>query len=162
MILVEKEKKGHSYSTTRHPTLSEEKKAKMKSFVKEYTHKVLKKLKEKGKLKRQTTNDLSTPTSTPALSTPLTMSTPSGNLATPNGHSDDHEDLVDDIFGADDVDMDIDEPRSPSPVKVTKVNGTNGFSSMKVDSFRPTRTPRTPPLNGGPSPEKSADAAVGQ
>ncbi|ORX40448.1 hypothetical protein BD324DRAFT_658455 [Kockovaella imperatae] len=60
-ILVEKEKKGHSYASSRHPQLSEEKKAKIKSFTKEFAHKVLKRLKEKGKLRRPESTVIETP-----------------------------------------------------------------------------------------------------
>ncbi len=50
-MLVEKEKKGKSWQQgDEYQALTEDKKAKMKSFIKEYAHKILKKLKEKGKL----------------------------------------------------------------------------------------------------------------
>ncbi|OCF43734.1 histone-lysine N-methyltransferase, H3 lysine-36 specific [Kwoniella heveanensis CBS 569] len=125
-ILVEKEKKGHTYPTTRVPTLSEEKKAKMKAFTKDFTHKVLKRLKEKGKLIRvganrempsQSARSNSNPTSTPSRlgreldtseSQSLATPTPSGTvIETPRDQDDKEGDLVDDIFGKDDDDMDM-------------------------------------------------------
>lgn len=129
MILVEKEKKSHSYATSRLSAFSDEKKAKLKSFTKEFTHKVLKRLKEKGKLKRPPLNgngnghsqdngvngtpSMATPiASTPALSTPTParscslIDTPHQNQ---NGNGDrEDKDLVDDIFGGSDDEMDLD------------------------------------------------------
>lgn len=80
--LVEKEKRSASYQAHRHPTLTDEKKAKIKAFTKEFTHKLLKRLKDKGKLRRPSSASqshqkakngsssvLSTP-SVPAASTP--------------------------------------------------------------------------------------------
>jgi hypothetical protein len=135
-VLVEKEKKGHSYSSNRHPSLSEEKKTRMKAFTKEYTHKVLRKLKDKGKLRRPSSStnghshrdhsshahprDGSTSTSSPVTATPgatplsLSLSTPSAftQTPTPSRHSSALAGELDDIFGVDppddDMDMDMD------------------------------------------------------
>lgn len=51
-LLVDKEMRGHSYAAHRNPSLSDDKKAKIKVFTKEYAHKLLRNLKAKGKLKR--------------------------------------------------------------------------------------------------------------
>ena len=143
---MEKEKKGHSYASSRHPTLSDDKKAKIKSFTKEYTHKVLKRLKEKGKLRQPNHHSGSSTTSTPVAATPSTdLTAPSAVLDTPNGHGD----LVTDIFGdgsddelGDDMDIEM-EDQSPAmtPMSTEKftfspiADKTNG--AVRVDSFRP-------------------------
>jgi histone-lysine N-methyltransferase SETD2 len=134
--LVEKEKKGHSYSSNRHPSLSEEKKTRIKAFTKEYTHKVLRKLKDKGKLRRPSSStnghshrdhsshaharDGTTSTSSPVTATPgatplsLSLSTPTAftQTPTPSRHSSALAGELDDIFGVDppddDMDMDMD------------------------------------------------------
>ena len=159
MILVEKEKKGHSYSTSRHPSLTEEKRAKMKAFTKEYSHKVLRKLKEKGKLrapKDPSRSSRSVESATPSTippDTPITLSTPSATIKTPDGQ---HGELLTDIFGGSDDEaedgdtpMDIEPDDSPmrtpihvspssvvvKPIGLEKINGLNG--AIRVDSFRP-------------------------
>jgi len=118
---VEKEKRGHSYAAHRNPSLSDEKKAKIKAFTKEFTHKVLRNLKAKGKLRKPGSSSsngngsrsatsrspMSTPATTPGhfVSTPSTTpgltfaSTPTGSTGTPNGAA-----LLDDIFGTDERD----------------------------------------------------------
>ncbi|WWC64819.1 uncharacterized protein I303_107433 [Kwoniella dejecticola CBS 10117] len=133
-ILVEKEKKGHTYSTTKHPTLSDEKKAKMKSFTKEFSHKVLKRLKEKGKLRKPTsTSTLTTPSST---SRGLKADLPNANTPTPSGtiiETPGDGDLIDDIFGKDhDLDRDhndMDLAQTPSSV------GGKGMRKESVTSI---------------------------
>lgn len=134
MILVDKEKKGHSYTSTRHPSLSEDKKAKLKSFTKDYTHKVLKKLKEKGKLRKVNiphTNGHGH-SSTPSTSTPVTTV-----LETRDGSAD----LVSDIFGADDpddIDLDLDmETEMEDDVLTTNPEpepDPNSHSVIEIDS----------------------------
>ncbi len=138
MVLVEKEKKGHSHTSTRHPTLSDEKKAKLKAFTKEYSHKLLKKLKEKGKLRRIA----SSTKSNGSMSTPQTFSTPSRIPPdTPTGsearHEEEaeHDDLLDEMFGDGDVDgdgegevgMEVDEDEDeegdPSPPVIATPDG---------------------------------------
>lgn len=59
-VLVSKEKKHPTYLESKLESLSNEKQEKMKAFIKEYSHKVLKKLKEKGKLKKQNSQLAST------------------------------------------------------------------------------------------------------
>jgi hypothetical protein len=49
-VLVDKEKRGKSYQEGKLEKLTDEKKAKLKTFIKEYAHKILKKLKDRGKL----------------------------------------------------------------------------------------------------------------
>ncbi len=141
LVLVEKEKKGHSYTSTRHPTLSDEKKAKLKSFTKEYSHKLLKKLREKGRLRR-----IPSAKSNGSSSTPMTFSTPTRVPPdTPNGSDGRHDDLLDEMFGVVDGDgdegMDGDEDMDPSPPDIAtpyasliaspiaklKRNGTDGL-----------------------------------
>ncbi|WVW86390.1 hypothetical protein I302_108436 [Kwoniella bestiolae CBS 10118] len=135
-ILVEKEKKGHTYSTTRHPTLSEEKKAKMKSFTKEFTHKVLKRLKEKGKLRKINPNQnqpstSTTPTSTSTSSRTLKVEGGNGTMNTPTPSGTIIEtptegtqgELMDDIFGKDDMDIDMDMDLDQSPSSASRGGG---------------------------------------
>lgn len=116
-LLVDKEKRGHSYAAHRHPSLTEEKKAKMKAFTKDYTHKLLRNLKAKGKLRHVPKPDKalaspSTPAATPGGSSArMSPSATPGQSAsaqsgTPNGAA-----LLDEMFGADDHDdVDMDEP----------------------------------------------------
>ena len=86
-MLVEKEKKKPTYTSTDLEPFSDEKKAKLKSFTKEYTHKVLKKLKQKGKLLTPSGASHRLSTSTPT--TPANAATQS------------EDQLVSDIFGGD-------------------------------------------------------------
>lgn len=105
-MLVEKEKKSASYSSSdRLDAFSEEKKAKMKSFTKEYAHKVLKKLKEKGKLRKIPSD----PRKRQSNATPTTPATADA------AHAQSEDQLVTDIFGGEDG---IDEDPSP-PVPMT-------------------------------------------
>ncbi|WWC91926.1 uncharacterized protein L201_006878 [Kwoniella dendrophila CBS 6074] len=129
-ILVDKEKKGNTYLNTKHhPTLSDEKKLKMKSFTKEFTHKVLKRLKEKGKLRRPPNNTSNFKPTSNTHNNNNNISTPTPNttiLQTPKEDDNDNENdnLVNDIFGKehgqdqdqdqDDMDMDMDIEPSPS------------------------------------------------
>ena len=156
LILVEKEKKGHSYSSSRHPVLTEDKKAKIKVFTKEYTHKILKKLKERGKLRKSLSNGHGkgpTPSldrhhstssshggrnndSTPS-ATPVSFSTPSNILETPerNGSS---ADLVSDIFGLDDQD-DVDMDASASVIEASPLGVSTPDNEMSpLDMKRTT------------------------
>lgn len=141
MILVDKEKRGHSYTSHRHPSLSEEKKAKIKAFTKEYAHKVLKKLKAKGKLKDPRKTESSSQThwspakndSTPSATPGKSASTPSGSLTqdTPRGGSQ----ILDEMFGVDDQDDDY-------------ANGHgDGDDSMDVDSDRPVTPAASSPMS---------------
>ncbi|WOO81021.1 Histone-lysine N-methyltransferase, H3 lysine-36 specific [Vanrija pseudolonga] len=141
MILVDKEKRGHSYTAHRHPSLSEEKKAKIKAFTKEYAHKVLKKLKAKGKLKDPRKTESSSQThwspakndSTPSATPGKSASTPSGSLTqdTPRGGSQ----ILDEMFGVDDNDDDY-------------ANGHgDGDDSMDVDSDRPITPAASSPMS---------------
>ena len=105
---MEKEKKGQSYGSNRHPSLSDEKKAKMKAFTKEYAHKLLKKLKEKGKIRK----GVPSVKSNGFASTPMAVSTSSRALEdTPNGH----DALLDEMFGQADGDGDGEEDEDPLP-----------------------------------------------
>ncbi|TXT15823.1 hypothetical protein VHUM_00326 [Vanrija humicola] len=142
MILVDKEKRGHSYAAHRHPSLSEEKKAKIKAFTKEYAHKVLKKLKAKGKLRDPRKSESSSQThwspakndSTPSATPGKSVSTPSGSLMqdTPRGGSQ----ILDEMFGEDDND---DEDYA---------NGHgDGDDSMDVDSDRPITPAASSPMS---------------
>lgn len=146
MTLVEKEKRGHSYTSARHPSLSDEKKAKIKQFTKDYAHKLLKRLKEKGKLRRvDSKQSLSTPAprsggreddestrngfSTPSMTPGMTPSRGSGSvvLETPGKNSVDAEDdvgLVDDIFGQDEPDDGDDYDQSSATGMTPSRTGT--------------------------------------
>ncbi|ORY31608.1 hypothetical protein BCR39DRAFT_86195 [Naematelia encephala] len=147
-ILVDKEKKGHSYASNAKPDFSEEKKGKMKTFVKEYAHKVLKRLKEKGKLRKQSSNGRDYAASSEPSATPATTAIPE----TPNGLNKEQIDLVSDIFGPSD---ELDSPSlvvesSPmeSPLRnlkdasVTEKTFTNGFrvESLDMSGFKVHRT----------------------
>ncbi|KIR51964.1 histone-lysine N-methyltransferase, H3 lysine-36 specific [Cryptococcus gattii Ru294] len=139
--LVKKEKKSPSYQGAKYPSLSDDKKAKVKSFTKDYTHKILKHLKEKGKLlnpKSSSTlktsgNDpnhaasSSTNGDTPGISTPS-----QGGVSLEAAQSLRDGELMDDIFGADeDMAMDLDEDAS----------------QMQEDHpVSPSIPPATPPL----------------
>jgi histone-lysine N-methyltransferase SETD2 len=201
-VLVEKEKKGHSYTSSRHPSLTEDKKAKIKAFTKEYTHKVLKKLKEKGKLRRPNGQDHSHGSGDPAASassrhpngngfvydngsspvtdtpsaTPLSTSTPSAVLRTPNRRESAIAGELDDIFGVDPpeedmhVDVDVkeepflpnlatpDQDRDQSPDVSALETGAAGTEKKMRRNSVVTKvqigalgTPGTP-TSGGPSP----------
>ncbi|OXM77986.1 histone-lysine N-methyltransferase, H3 lysine-36 specific [Cryptococcus neoformans Bt63] len=120
--LVKKEKKRNpSYQDVKHPSLSDDKKAKIKSFTKDYTHKILKHLKEKGKLRNpKSSSSLRTNSNDPRLaaSSSTNGDTPSISTPTPSQGGASLEatqrlrdgELMDDIFGADeDMAMDLDE-----------------------------------------------------
>jgi hypothetical protein len=150
MILVEKEKKGHTYASTRTPALSDDKKAKMKSFVKDYTHKLLKRLKEKGKLRRPKSSqaESSTPSATPA-GTGIS-DTPSAVIETPDGSN--GPDLVADIFGDDsedeDMDMNADEEErtrfgeTPASIKLDPIDFTQSSPISAAGREEPLLIPR--------------------
>ncbi|WVN89997.1 histone-lysine N-methyltransferase, H3 lysine-36 specific [Cryptococcus depauperatus CBS 7841] len=107
-ILVEKEKKGQSYQNLKHPSLSDEKKAKMKAFTKEFAHKVLKRLKEKRKLRRPSGsiatkgNGRAHISSSTNDDTPVTMTPTPGNTVIETPRGDRESELINDIFGIDD------------------------------------------------------------
>lgn len=167
-LLVDKEKRGHTYAAHRHPSLSDEKKAKIKAFTKDYAHKLLRNLKAKGKLKKvvpgssdvngshlQVSSPLATPAVTPGASSLTPGTTPGGTMnttptashGTPNGGAA----LLDDIFGADDpdddddgdmdVDIDIDDVGTPNAA-------TPSASASGADH---TPAPTTPPLPVSPA-----------
>lgn len=124
---MEKEKRGRSYAAHRHPQLSDEKKAKIKTFTKDFAHKILRNLKAKGKLRRTVSSSSArvdhspntpamtpsrvgiTPWDTPAMgessAASAATSTPRGSI---NGDS-----LLTEMFGEDDV-MDLDDGGAPS------------------------------------------------
>ncbi|KIR31664.1 histone-lysine N-methyltransferase, H3 lysine-36 specific [Cryptococcus deuterogattii MMRL2647] len=139
--LVKKEKKSPSYQGAKYPSLSDDKKAKIKSFTKDYTHKILKHLKEKGKLLnpksssslRTSKNDpnhaasSSTNGDTPSISTPS-----QGGVSLEAAQSLRDGELMDDIFGADeDMAMDLDEDTS---------------QMQEEHPVSPSVPPATPPL----------------
>lgn len=151
MTLVEKEKRGHSYTSARHPTLSDDKKAKIKQFTKDFAHKLLKRLKEKGKLRRvESKQSLSTPSSrkrdadssqpssreTPGqngFSTPSMTPSRGSAVDTPDKESaEDDGGLVDDIFGQDEPDDDVDDGDDGALFENTapvKSNGTGHYAT---------------------------------
>ena len=112
MLLLDKEKRGHSYTSARSPHFSEEKKSKMKAFTKEFVHKILKRLKEKGKLRRSREISGSTGISEPA--TPHMTGRDAASSASPsvamNGHDRGDADLMDEMFGVSSEDEDDLEP----------------------------------------------------
>jgi hypothetical protein len=159
-LLVEKEKKGHSYAAHRHPTLTDDKRAKIKAFTKEFVHKVLKKLKEKGKLRKgphasgsgssKSRDHGSKSASTPS-ATPNTVSDNSTVLQTPDGHND----LVNDIFdvGEDDDDRSIHDQATPA--KDMEMDVDVDDRSMTTISFPP---PGSSPVNQTPLKRGRSDS----
>ncbi|WRT70012.1 uncharacterized protein IL334_007005 [Kwoniella shivajii] len=137
-ILVEKEKRGNTYASSRHSSLSDDKKAKMKSFTKEYTHKVLKRLKEKGKLIRPTLTSSSKPS--PA-SNATVIITPSEKEESGN-----QVELMDDIFGKDhDDDMEGNETPISEKPSMTK-SGDDGNPTIEEIQTAPASIRKS---NGG-------------
>ncbi|WWD19848.1 hypothetical protein CI109_104315 [Kwoniella shandongensis] len=174
-ILVEKEKKGHSYSTTRHPSLSDEKKVKMKAFTKEFTHKVLKRLKEKGKLRKPSghghTNgggggSSATPSASASTLTPTP--TPGGSTMVDTPQREKDGSLVDDIFGADDEDdadmeLDQDQDEPPTPSRHPATSPESKSSRSVVQDVNSTPTPMTVrKMNGGFTVERLSLAGLGK
>ncbi|WVR09631.1 hypothetical protein IAU60_006704 [Kwoniella sp. DSM 27419] len=177
-ILVDKEKKGHSYGATRTPVLTEEKRVKMKAFTKEFAHKVLKRLKEKGKLKKP-----SRPSANGARDSPTTaggVETPSAAgtvIETPRDRdgreadADEHGELVDDIFGKDDVEVD-DIVMDEGEEELKRPIGDAGRSSappngMSEEVISPTAGIKSAPpshqaVNGGYTVERLNLAALGK
>ena len=142
----------------------------MKAFTKEFVHKLLKRLKEKGKLRRPGASGGSSSSRSHRPST--STSTPGGESVTPGatpGRTDsssvvlqtpepggEHDDLVNDIFGGDDEDgdgddrmdmegdSDMDDHNPPFPNRngssKPEANGTNG---NRRSSLAGTASPAT-------------------
>ncbi|KAL0247073.1 histone-lysine N-methyltransferase, H3 lysine-36 specific [Cryptococcus tetragattii IND107] len=153
--LVKKEKKSPSYQGAKYPSLSDDKKAKIKSFTKDYTHKILKHLKEKGKLlnpksssTRQTSSNdpnhaasSSTNGDTPSISTPS-----QGGVSLEAAQSLRDGELMDDIFGADeDMAMDLDEDTSQMqedhPVSPSVPPATPPLPPVRIEVVNSSSTP---------------------
>jgi len=134
----------------------------MKAFTKEFVHKVLKRLKEKGKLRhvRHRTSSTSVGASGLAMTsdtpgaTPATTDGSSVMPTTPSGHGDEG-DLVDDLFGAaedreDDMDMDLDGgsemgQRTPADKRQTELGRSTDTPRSASGSMA-----RTSPLGMSP------------
>ena len=109
---MDKEKRGSSYANTRHPTLNDDKRAKIKSFTKEFVHKVLKRLKEKGKLRKLKSSSGSSANGRSRSKLGTSQTSSSTGPETPNGTQTDDvsqvqqggEEAADDM----DVDMEMD------------------------------------------------------
>jgi len=133
----------------------------MKAFTKEFVHKLLKRLKEKGKLRRpggssSRSHRPSTSASTPGAESVTPGATPSRagssvvlQTPTPGGE---HDDLVNDIFGGDDGDgeihgddvMDLDEDSdmdSPLPIRNGTAKNGPGQTSSLAGTASPVSTP---------------------
>lgn len=124
--MVEKEKKKPTYISADLEPFSDEKKAKLKSFTKEYTHKVLKKLKDKGKLRTPSGASRRLSTSTPT--TPATAAAQT------------EDQLVSDIFGGDAEDPSISMAITPEGSPPPYETGWKKEKSVVLDV-----TPGTPP-----------------
>ena len=98
-MLVDKEKRGKTYQDGKLDRLSEEKKVKLKSFIKEWAHKIIAKLKQRGKW------------IDPRLDTTSGRKGTSADRehreSTGNSNEQDRQ-LVNEMFGHDDEDMDMD------------------------------------------------------
>ncbi|CAK9780083.1 hypothetical protein CC85DRAFT_283658 [Cutaneotrichosporon oleaginosum] len=170
-LLVDKEKRGRSYQNHRHPQLSEEKKAKMKSFTKDYVHKLLRNLKAKGKLRRTTSSTSTqardhspnTPAMTPSRMGITPWDTPakgessaaSATASTPHG-SVNGDALLDEMFGEDD--MDLDEGGAPSLAPDATPSTSTHYVGTPLGSTPP---PSSPHVNGNMSaPSRVGDKPV--
>lgn len=154
---MDKEKRGQSYTSHRHPQLSDEKKAKIKSFTKDFAHKVLRNLKTKGKLRkpgssssRPTEHSPNTPAMTPSRlgvtpsDTPAKGTSGSGSAAnsTPRG-SMNGDSLLTEMFGEDDP-MELDD------------DDVGGAPSLAPDATPSTSTHDVAsPLGSTPPPHSS-------
>ncbi|BEJ11877.1 hypothetical protein CspHIS471_0203370 [Cutaneotrichosporon sp. HIS471] len=153
--LVEKEKRGRSYASHRHPQLSDEKKAKIKSFTKDFAHKLLRNLKSKGKLRRTasssstrlTDHSPNTPAMTPSHMAMTPWDTPAKGessaasvaTSTPRG-SINGDSLLTEMFGEDDEIDEIDDGGAPSLAP----DATPSTSTHDVS----TPPPASPHVNG--------------
>jgi hypothetical protein len=136
--------------------LSEEKKAKLKSFIKEFTHKILAKLKARGRLITVSTDAKDSPAER------------SHRESTGNSNEQDKQ-LVDEMFGHDDEDMSMDveedeqfdSPRGVRSRDLTSLEESSvstppaasplNLSETKPDDVRivsleAPQTPETPPF----------------
>jgi hypothetical protein len=98
-VLVDKEKRGKTYQDGKLERLSDEKKTKLKGFIKEYTHKILKKLKDRGKL-------LDTPNKSSSHHRDSATDAERGERLTDSQENDNQ--LVNEMFGNDDMEMEMD------------------------------------------------------
>lgn len=135
-ILMDKEKKKEGYLSHPIRPLSDEKKAKIKSFVKAFAHKVLKKLKERGKLRKPPPSDR----------------TDAEQQAVNQGEQDA---MVQDMFGSANGDDDVDaemEPLTNGSVDTMEDGNSPAVKTPETVAGQPIRlaavsedTPMTPP-----------------
>lgn len=176
-LLVDKERRGHSYTSHRHPQLSDEKRAKIKSFTKDFAHKVLRNLKAKGKLRkaavssssRATDHSPNTPAMTPSRmgitpsDTPAKDTSAAGSAAnsTPRG-SMNGDSLLNEMFGEDDpMDLDDEEMGGASSLApdATPSTSTHDVATPLGSTPPPPSSPHIG--NGTPAPARlSADKPV--
>lgn len=119
-ILMEKEKRKEGYLAHPIRPLSDEKKAKIKSFVKDFAHKVLKKLKERGKLRKP----------------PVASRTDAEQQAVNEGEQDA---MVQDIFGGngdDEADM---EPLTNGSVDTMEDGNSPAVKTPDTEAGQPVR-----------------------
>jgi histone-lysine N-methyltransferase SETD2 len=130
-VLVDKEKRGKSYTEGKLDSLSPEKQEKMKKFIKEYAHKILKKLKDKGKLLSQLQRQ-------PGVSTPDTPASASQPRSV-----DDDAAMVRDMFEPnqededDDVDMEADSSqRADDLAELGQTPDDGSVNASPVDALK--------------------------
>jgi hypothetical protein len=98
-VLVDKEKRGKTYQEGKLEKLTDEKRTKLKAFIKEYTHKILKKLKDRGKL-------MDAPSKSSSRRRESTAD-PDRREGTSDSQDNDKQ-LVNEMFGNDEMDMEMD------------------------------------------------------
>ena len=97
--MVDKEKRGKTYQDGKLERLSADKRTKLKAFIKEFTHKILKKLKDRGKLLDAPNKSLSRRRHS--------ITDPDRREGTSDSQENDKQ-LVNEMFGEDEMDMEVD------------------------------------------------------
>jgi len=151
-VLVDKEKRGKTYQDGKLEKLSDDKRTKLKAFIKEYTHKILKKLKDRGKLRDATSKSSSRRRES--------TTGPDRREGTSDSQEDDKQ-LVNEMFGNDEIDMEMDfdgdeegDQASPYDVRSRDLTSLEESSVSTPTTTSPTNaariashalTPETPP-----------------
>ncbi|ODO05535.1 hypothetical protein I350_04586 [Cryptococcus amylolentus CBS 6273] len=146
-ILVKKEKKRGNLTDRHLRPFADDKKQKLKAFTKDFTHKVIQHYKAKNKRRPSSSSLKSNGPSSSAAGTPSKDSTPGGSSLgqTPSKGGADNE-LMDDIFGADeeDVAMDLDDDDDGTGT-AAGAPSTVGASATPASPMRPPTPPLPPP-----------------
>ncbi|KAN0141834.1 hypothetical protein V8E53_000296 [Lactarius tabidus] len=119
-IIAEKEKKSSSFKENKLDALSDEKKAKIKKFAREYVHKILHRLERNKRTGRPTTTGTTTPV-TPQRGGADGMPPPLDDEVDMSVDGDDDDDDDDEAAAAMDLSADeegVDEDDEPTPVDV--------------------------------------------